>query len=328
MSGGPGGLEEKQWREKIISLKKEREVERFLTDEWSLYDRDPIPSLMKWISDQNEWWKANLPAWQRAEIFRWMITFIERLKVPPSSKPELYRFFRTVATRPYELPSSRTWALRGMRIMAHADGLSDQRELFQIITQLWEGSLQWKGAMATAVPIFQRDLLETAKRLLIREARDWAMVKRQEIDSHAGVEEDAVVTTEQILDGNLRIIDVELSRTLFLYAQDRSLFEAAQRDLLSRLPKGIVFEVRMIPLKDWSSLGLILKDPQLGAEPFNPKNLPVEEVMPDQVKNLDPAQLIARIYRTRLGIPESQHLEATLFIDEKGMAHLRLLFSA
>ncbi len=122
----------------------------------------------------------------------------------------------------------------------------------------------------------------------------------------------------------VEIIDVTLPDRLLLIAQGVELFEAVQTHVVPRAPQGVEFDLETLPPGEWRDLGLVLKNPGLGKEPFNPKGLPVFDLKPEDAPALDPRLLIAYLFKSRLGIPESMSLGALLFQGSDGRLHLVL----
>lgn len=127
---------------------------------------------------------------------------------------------------------------------------------------------------------------------------------------------------------DVRAAVVNLPRYLPLYVQGGALFWAVQDHFNNRqaLP-GVTFPIIPLPVEHWKALGLILQDPMEERARDNPKGLPVREVRLENVPELTLLDLLAEIFRSRLGIPESEYLGALIFRDAEGQARM-VLFSA
>ena len=120
-----------------------------------------------------------------------------------------------------------------------------------------------------------------------------------------------------------------------VFVQGYLLYEETRLELRS-IYKGILFRPERIPEPDeepgrfqWSDVGIVLQNAMLQPAP-NPKGLPVRAVYQGvgAVAALDPMDLLAEIFRDRLGIPRDHRVEAFLFSDQEGRARLVLLHAA
>ncbi len=127
---------------------------------------------------------------------------------------------------------------------------------------------------------------------------------------------------------DVRVAVVNLPRYLPLYVQGGALLWAVQDHFNNRqVLSGVIFPIVLLPVEHWKDLGLILQDPMEEWVRDNPKGLPVREVYLQDVPELTLLDLLAEIFRRRLGIPESDYLGSLVYRAEEGQAKLAL-FSA
>ena len=126
---------------------------------------------------------------------------------------------------------------------------------------------------------------------------------------------------------------VDLPQFVTLYTQGSALTWKVIDDFLPRANQGqpksrfVVVPTPLPPGGIWNQVALILKDPMLPGV-FNPAGLPVREVRLEKVEELRPEDLLADIFRSRLGIPASQYLGALRFTDSQGRERLALFSAA
>jgi len=128
---------------------------------------------------------------------------------------------------------------------------------------------------------------------------------------------------------NARAVVYDLPSYLPLYVQGKQgtqYFWKAMDHFLAQ--PGNLFAI--IPVdqdkQTWQDLGFILQDPE--ANPVdNPKGLPFRVVPENEIPGIQTVDVLAAVFRGRLGIPESQFLGALRFTDKQGRDRL-VLFSA
>ena len=131
--------------------------------------------------------------------------------------------------------------------------------------------------------------------------------------------------------GDVEATVVNLPQWLYIYVQGTALFWSVQNTLSNLSPEGSRFVILPVPRDgNWpGKVGLIFQDPMV--DPItpeeNPFELPVYDLRFEDVPKLDPFDVIAKIFRSRLEIPESKYLGGMVFRDAEGQAKL-VLFSA
>ncbi len=129
---------------------------------------------------------------------------------------------------------------------------------------------------------------------------------------------------------------VELPRHPTLYVHTSHLYDVVSKTIHE--PMGCFWNIIPLPETEeewrrfrWERLGLILKNALVPESSFkNPNQLPevvVDSPSEEAIMRLDPEQLLARMFQSRLGITDSEYLGAWVFTKE-GRTELVLFSSA
>ncbi len=129
---------------------------------------------------------------------------------------------------------------------------------------------------------------------------------------------------------------LDLPSTLTVYAHSRPLYQVVHSRLRQPPGNDRFWKIRQLPETEeearsfqWDKLAIILKNSMLSEVPLiNPQNLYVKEVFPLDwdIAQLNPIELLAEFFRSRLGIPYASYLGARL-IEEEGKERLFLFFT-
>jgi GNAT superfamily N-acetyltransferase len=119
-----------------------------------------------------------------------------------------------------------------------------------------------------------------------------------------------------------------------VFVQSGELFRVAREHMPAVYP-GIAF--KLIPLPDgkeleafnWGEMGLALENEMLEPVAQRPAQIAPHRVYPtaEAVAKIDPVNLLALGFRNLMGIPGSQSVQAIIFTDGEGKAHIILMYA-